>query len=272
MWPGYEHRPAAPAGLLKSQVDSGGIVVAVARPDPVATGASARDLSSWLDAREQAQHAAFYFARDRKIYLAAHALMRAVLSECIGLPPRDLLIRKDRWGRPVWQGSDGAHKIHFSLSHTHGLVACAVCGWPEVGLDVEPLDRADVDTLALAGTFAVQERHSIESAAPHTRAATFFSYWTLKEAYSKARGLGLNLPFADFAFRKVNGRQPQIEFLSDSADDPRRWSFWLNMVGPSHVLALASGRPRPQRVIRYAWCPCGPTRAGLFHAMDDQDS
>lgn len=249
-------------------------MVAVARPDPVATGANAHDLSSWLDAREQAQHAAFYFDRDRRIYLAAHALMRAVLSECIGLPPQALVILKDRWGRPAWQGSDGAHKIHFSLSHTHGLVACAVCGWAEVGIDVEALDRADVDTQALAGTFAANERRCIESAAPHARAETFFSYWTLKEAYSKARGLGLNLPFVDFAFQKVNGRQPQIEFLSNSADDPTRWSFWLNMVGvgPSHVLALASGRPRPQRVIRYAWYPCGPPRAGRFHAMDDQDS
>jgi 4'-phosphopantetheinyl transferase len=259
-------RPATP-GRLRSEVDSGLIVVAIARPHPIATGAHARELSSCLDAEEKARHGAFRFARDQQVYLAAHGLMRAMLSECTGVPPRALSIGKDRWGRPELLGPAKAGEVHFSLSHTQGLVACAVSRWAEVGIDVEATARADLDVLSFAGVFTAEERRRMESIPPSARAKEFFSSWTLKEAYSKARGLGLHLSFMDFAFRFVDGQAPQIEFPGSVADDARRWSFWLDAVAPGHVLALASGRPRPQAVVRYAWEARELSDAARFYPM-----
>ena len=250
----HDQAGLAAAGRLRSQVESGRIVLAVARPGLVITGVHEHRLASWLDAQERARHRAFRFARDQQLYLAAHGLMRALLSECTGIPPEALSIEKDRWGKPqlVGPAKEGG-PIHFSLSHTHGLVACAACRWSQVGIDVEETTRADLDVLALSGVLTASERRRLESMPPAARAKEFVSSWTLKEAYSKARGLGLRLSFADFGFRLADGRAPQIEFEDGIADDPRRWCFSLDAVGTEHVLALASGRPGPQAVEHYAW-------------------
>jgi len=268
MWSNPDYGRALRADTLKAHVDAGGIVVAVARPDPIASGPQARELLTWLDAQERAQHDAFHFSRDQRIYLVAHGLVRAMLAACTGAPPPTLQIRKDRWGRPTLQGSYGASDLHFSLSHTRGLVACATCRWLEIGIDVEGLDRAASEALPLAGLFTADEIRRIESSAPPARAKCFFSHWTLKEAYAKARGLGLHLPFTDFAFQQVDVRQPRIEFASPAADDSTRWNFWLEAVAPSHLLALASGERPVRGILRCAWGTRDPLQPIRFYSDD----
>ena len=78
----------------------------------------------------------------------------------------------------------------------------------------------------------------------------FFDYWTLKEAYIKARGFGLALPLADFAFRLAPPASPVISFEPALPDDPATWQFAQDWPTPVHRLGLAVRRSGPDLAIR----------------------
>ena len=58
-------------------------------------------------------------------------------------------------------------------------------------------------------------------------------YWTLKESYIKARGLGLALPLDQFAFT-IPTTDSRISFMS-AVGDERRWRF-ASVAAPSGYL------------------------------------
>jgi 4'-phosphopantetheinyl transferase len=70
----------------------------------------------------------------------------------------------------------------------------------------------------------------------------FFDYWTLKEAYIKARGFGLALPLGDFAFHLSPGGAPSISIEPSLNDDPATWQFLQDWPTPIHRLGLAIRR------------------------------
>ena len=61
----------------------------------------------------------------------------------------------------------------------------------EVGIDVENIGRSINLDLARR-FFAPAEVAFLEQMPENQRQATFFLFWTLKEAYVKARGVGLS--------------------------------------------------------------------------------
>jgi hypothetical protein len=90
-----------------------------------------------LDAHEQAQADRFRGAADREAYVAAHALLRATLTRVAGIAPADWRFQASESGKPTLDPAQAPPDLHFSLSHTRGLVACAV-GWPyTLGVDAE---------------------------------------------------------------------------------------------------------------------------------------
>jgi 4'-phosphopantetheinyl transferase len=67
----------------------------------------------------------------------------------------------------------------------------------------------------------------------------FFELWTLKEAYVKARGLGLAIPLRAFSFQRSPAGEWRIEFAAAIKDDPDGWRFRSWRVGVAHQVALA---------------------------------
>src|SRR5205823_6502928 len=79
---------------------------------------------------------------DRRDYIAAHALTRAALSRHRAVSPSDWRFEANSNGKPsVVASQSGAPPLTFSLSHTRGLVACAVTHAAHIGIDVERFDR-----------------------------------------------------------------------------------------------------------------------------------
>jgi 4'-phosphopantetheinyl transferase len=199
-------------------------------------------LARWrgmLESDEQARADRFHFAQDREVFIAAHALKRKLLSWAGDSPPADWRFIVGQWGKPQIAPALGQARLHFSLSHTRGLVACAVSLDHEIGLDVEASDRAG-DGLDIAGRFfAPAELTLLRAAAPDDRPELFARIWTLKEAYIKATGRGLS----DFPLDCIAFEPSGVKFGAALGDDPAHWQFAQWKPTSRHLLALALRRP-----------------------------
>ena len=76
----------------------------------------------------------------------------------------------------------------------------------------------------------------------------FLMYWTLKEAYLKARGLGISVQLADISF-DLTGGNAAIAFHNSLSGADDRWRFHLQRHAPHHLIAIAAspatnGTPR----------------------------
>jgi 4'-phosphopantetheinyl transferase len=110
----------------------------------------------------------------------------------------------------------------------------------DIGLDVEALSREPAIELARR-FFSAREADQLARTPIDGRATRFLEYWTLKEAYVKARGLGLSLPLDRFSVYNTTHNTWGISFEAPLNDDPARWWLRSFRVGTTHQAALAIG-------------------------------
>jgi len=197
---------------------------------------------------ERARAARYFFDRDRHTYLAAHALVRTRLSQVTGVDPCDWTFVTNKYGRPEIATPAEHVRLRFNLSHTRGLVACALTWQRDVGVDVENLERQEGSLDVARRFFAASEVEALGCVAEEHRRRRFFDYWTLKESYIKARGMGLSLPLGQFAFDVADEQAIAISFGPEIDDDPQHWEFHASRPTPQHRLALAVRRPPGERL------------------------
>ncbi len=145
-----------------------------------------------LDAEERARARAFRHGRDRDAYVVAHAALRNVLSVVTGVRADALALSREPCagcggphGRPVLSASG----VHFSLSHSGGLVLVALAPAP-VGVDVEELATVKV-MLSAQSALHRAEADELARLPAYGRPAAFTRAWVRKEAYLKGLGTGL---------------------------------------------------------------------------------
>lgn len=201
-----------------------------------------------LSADELARAARFMFDRDRNTYLVAHALVRTRLSQATGVDPVDWAFVANKYGRPEISAPKEQEGVRFNLSHTRGLVACALNWQRDIGVDVEDLDRLEGSLNVARRFFAASEVETLARVPESMRRLAFFDYWTLKESYIKARGMGLALPLRQFAFDLTDASEIRISFGLEIDDDPAQWEFHATRPTPRHRLALAVRRPPGEKL------------------------
>lgn len=199
---------------------------------------------------EHERMARFVFEKDRRAFLLTRALVRTTLSRYTHVAPEDWRFVNNAHGRPeLLDRPKGVPDLRFNISHTDGLIACAVTIGREVGVDVEHIGRRLSHDVA-GRHFAPTEVNDLRHLPENDQSKAFFDYWTLKESYIKARGFGLALPLGDFAFKLNPPNPPTIAFEPALEDDPETWQFVQEWPTPQHRLALAVRREGPDLPVR----------------------
>jgi 4'-phosphopantetheinyl transferase len=190
-----------------------------------------------LSPEERRRYERFRFVRDQRDYAAAHALLRTSLSRYAGAGPTSWTFQVAPGGKPSLVLDEGMPQLSFNLSHTHGLVACAITSGADVGVDVESVGR-DVSDGVAERFFSESENAALRQCATAAlRARRFIELWTLKEAYVKAIGKGLSHSLNSIVFDPTD--RESIRFLPPSDVEGNRWRFALCAPTGAHCLAVA---------------------------------
>ena len=199
-----------------------------------------------LSSDERRRHDRLAFARDRRDYVVAHALLRIVLAAHLSVRPQDLVFAADADGKPALAGR-WREGPSFSLSHTRGLVTCLIGSGP-VGVDVEAVDPSRPADVLSRRFFAPGEAAAIEGCPADERPGRFTEIWVLKEALFKALGRELERPLDGVAFH-VRGRR-RIDTRSTVSLGAYRWAFLAMGVSGTYRLGAAVGGDTAARAAR----------------------
>jgi 4'-phosphopantetheinyl transferase len=166
-----------------------------------------------------------------------------VLSRYLPVEPNDWRFSNNSYGRPeIANVSREECGLCFNISHTRGLIALAVTKHRELGVDVENVRSREVSLEIADRFFARAEVEELASVPKPQQQDRFFEYWTFKESYIKARGMGLSIPLGQFSFHYPHERAVHIAIEPALGDDANRWSFWQYRPTSEHLLALCAER------------------------------
>jgi 4'-phosphopantetheinyl transferase len=225
-------------------------------------------MDALLSDDERARRDRFMFERDRRDFTAAHALLRKALS-CYGsLPENAWQFERNAHGKPALVSAQAAAtRLAFNLSHTHGIVACAVTRGRNVGIDVERTDRT-IAALDIGRHYFTPAECAVLCACESDEVnARFIELWTLKEAYIKAVGGGLTIPLNSFGF--VLEGISELRFSCIDAAD--QWQFWLASLQDARI-AVAVGRRDAPCDISFHCMRSPAMSATLLRATDRRGS
>jgi 4'-phosphopantetheinyl transferase len=184
-------------------------------------------LFSWLSPEEQQQYGNYCFEHLRRTFLISRGIMRSVLGCYTGSDPRTISFNTSQKGKPFLPF---CRDITFNLSHSDSHIAFAVGKTGPLGVDIETY-KPDMSFSELAEKcLSSEEYQHFDRIAPWKeteRMKYFLKIWTLKEAYLKALGVGINksLDKLTFQFR------PDNKILFYNTDDEKK-----NIETPDFIL------------------------------------
>ncbi|KAI6004096.1 hypothetical protein EDD15DRAFT_2156130 [Pisolithus albus] len=162
--------------------------------------------------------------------LIGHLLPRVLLRKR-GVPKDALAFATTDTGKPYCISPGIDPPLGFNVTHDEGVVAMAFgtgdLGPPafNVGVDVMQLKIPPNSTLAdfvesVSSQLTALERDLVSADIPQSEALRrFYWIWTLKEAYTKALGMGLG-----FDFRRIQYNVPE-ETVTIDGELARGWQF-----------------------------------------------
>ena len=216
--------------------------------------------ASWLAEGEHRRLAGFTGARRRQVFLANRWLLRELLARYGTGEPSEQSVDVDSQGRSL--RSCG----HANVSHSGDWLLAATADTP-LGVDLEQL-RPRKTLMRLA-----QQVHSPEQCATlvaldgEARLQQFYRWWTLKEAWFKARGQGLDL-----------ARMRELEFVPCAADEGDACSGLLPQAGLAVAIQCSQlrGTALPcmlaDEPVDWQFLCSSPTRSSVVAALGGREA
>jgi phosphopantetheinyl transferase len=167
-------------------------------------------LALWLTAAELRAYRALRVPKRRREWLAGRVAAKEVVRRRYGLAGAGGLgaveIVTEPRGRPSYRLGARAARFGLSISHAEPVAVAALARRPDeaVGVDVENVEARGPGFESLL--LSHREKTALEGVTGPERSRKITRIWTVKEAVTKALGIGLRLP---------------LPLLESGLDDPR---------------------------------------------------
>lgn len=154
--------------------------------------------------------------------------------------PDQLRFSYGPFGKPELSEKSEGDWLRFNLTHSHGLALYAFSNQRELGVDIEHID-AKIAIEEIAERFFTRwEAESLRKIPENWQPKAFYSCWTRKEAYLKAKGTGLSMPMDRFEVSLAPGQSAALLSCDGDPEETSRWSLWDLEPRPDYAAALCA--------------------------------
>ncbi|WP_371681546.1 4'-phosphopantetheinyl transferase superfamily protein [Streptomyces sp. NBC_01276] len=171
--------------------------------------------------RDWARYSSIAHEDIRERYAASRRLLKHAAAAALHADAVDLELTYGPTGRPYLRGCD---QIDISLSHTGDLLLVGLTTRGLVGVDAELADRQIYSKGLDRHICTPAERLNLTELEPAQRNPRLVRLWTLKEAYSKAIGQGMQFRFTEFGFGP-DGRPVRVHRPDGTPGAGAEWAF-----------------------------------------------
>jgi len=199
------------------------------------------DFRQLLSADERARADHFHFERDRRHFTVARGVLRNLLGRYLGINAADLRFAYTEYGKPYLEPAppNQTRALKFNLAHAGDLAVYAITTIGDIGVDLERLNPDFAGAEIAQRFFSPTEIASLEQLPAPVRRLAFFNCWTRKEAFIKAKGLGLSLALDQFDVTLAPAEKAMLLRTRWDQDEAERWSLRALELGPDYVGAVA---------------------------------
>jgi 4'-phosphopantetheinyl transferase len=157
-----------------------------------------------LDTTEQQRAIKFSNSLLRERYIVAHGRLRRILASYVNDSAENLVFQKNAHGKPYLSAYSD---LAFNLSHSENSMVLAVAKNCQLGIDIEHCKPRSSMAALVDKCFAVEEASYWQQLPETEQLRAFYQFWTRKEAFVKATGLGITLGLKNCALNPDNPQQ-----------------------------------------------------------------
>lgn len=145
-----------------------------------------------LSPDEEKRAHAFRFEVHRRRFVLARGSLRFLLAHYTDVPPGELRIEVDRFGKPAL-GERTDRSVHFNLAHSGDRALYGISFDSVLGVDFEEIAREQSLPEFAKGFSTPEELLRVEDLPLARKTRALLRLWTAKEAFLKAVGTGLQI-------------------------------------------------------------------------------
>jgi 4'-phosphopantetheinyl transferase len=202
--------------------------------------ASVERLRQLLSSDEQARADRFHFDIDRRHFIVARGSLRTILSRYLEIAPAEIQFSYESHGKPrIASANSQAERLKFNVAHSGGLALHAFTLVGEIGIDLEHIRPEFTGDDIARRFFSAPEVARLDKLPTQTRHEAFFNCWTRKEAFIKAKGVGLSLALDQFDVTLAPAEPAALLRTYWDENEAARWSLQAIDPGSGYAGAVA---------------------------------
>src|SRR5262245_9653237 len=202
------------------------------------------NLAALLSQSEYQRAVKYHRSVDSDRFIVGRGILRKIISAYLGLSPGKLQVSYNEYGKLAISDDQNDRDLNFNLSHSGELARYAVTRERVVGIDIEYI-RKNFATLEIAEHFfSMDELAALKSLPVDLRTTGFFTCWSRKEAFIKAKGMGVSYPLGRFTVSLAPDEPPALLKVDDDEREAGQWKMYELRPGAGYVATMLVTEPQ----------------------------